>query len=384
MEPPIVGGMEGALSRKIRDPIFWNDVTQLLKTVIAAVVAWVLAASVLELPQPFLAPWAALLVVHATVYRTFSRGLQQVVAAVIAVLLAAAVGHVFGLDTTAVAVLLVVGLVLGSLKWFGAEATTIATTGLVVLTTGFTDDVRLLSRLIDTGIGVGVGLLVNIAVWPPLQRRTAILAINRIDDGIGELLEDIGTRLEVGCEKEDVDEWVERTRDLDAELDHAWALVRQARESARMNPRRSASQFRDPEQWHGLLRRMEQAVAEARSMARTLGGPSNPSQAWEAPFDDAWTGLLTASGRAIADADADEIRAVRQRLEALVRELNSGGPLSHQWPVHGALVINLRNILDAMDEVAAANPLDDPPRPMNRARWRAAAGRVDRALQHRG
>src|SRR5688572_16896105 len=283
---PMLAGMEGAIAGKLRDPVFWHGVTQLVKTVVAAVVAWVIAATTLELPQPFLAPWAALLVVHATVYRTFSRGLQQVVATVVAVLLAAAVGHVLGLDTLAVAVLLVLGLLLGSLPWFGAEATTIATTALVVLTTGFTDDLRLLLRLLDTGIGVAVGLLVNVAVWPPLLRRTAIVSMNRIDDAIGELLEDIGRTLESSPEDADVEAWVERTRDLDGELDQAWALVRQASESARMNPRRSASEFRDPQQWHGLLHRMEQAVAETRSMARTLAAPSTPREVWEAPFGD--------------------------------------------------------------------------------------------------
>ena len=30
---------------------------------------------------------------------------------------------------------------------------------------------------------------------------------------------------------------------------------------------------------------------------------------------------------------------------------------SARWPTQGALVINLRNFLDAMDEVAEANPL---------------------------
>ncbi len=368
------------MTRKIRDPVFWHSVTQLLKTVVAAVVAWVIAASTLELPQPFLAPWAALLVVHATVYRTFSRGLRQVVAAVVAVLLAAAVGHVLGLGTVAVAVLLVLGLLIGSLPWFGAEATTVATTALVVLTTGFTDDLRLASRLLDTGIGIAVGLAVNVAVWPPLLRRTAIVSLNRIDDGIGALLADIGTALEAGREV-DVEDWVEQTRDLDGEIDRAWALVRQARESARMNPRRSAGEFRDPKVWHELLHRMEQAVAETRSMARTLGAPANPRAEWDAPFDEAWSALLTATGRAITDADAEAIRAVRERLDRLVGELDSGGRLSTQWPVHGALVINLRNIIDAMDEVAAANPLDDPPRPLDRMRWRAAAGRADRAMR---
>ena len=73
---------------RIGDPIWWNDVLQLSKTVLAAVAAWVIAASVLDLAQPFLAPWAALLVVHASVYRTFSKGMQQVAATVVAVLLA--------------------------------------------------------------------------------------------------------------------------------------------------------------------------------------------------------------------------------------------------------------------------------------------------------
>ena len=349
---------------RLRDPILWNDVLQLFKTALAAVVAWVLADVVLELPQPFLAPWAALLVVHATVYRTFSRGLQQVAATVAGVLLAAAVGQVLGLDTAAVAVLLLAGLLLGAVPWFGAEAITVATTALVVLTTGYAEDALLISRLLDTGIGVGVGLLVNLTVWPPLRRRTAILAMDRIDDGIGGLLEEVGATLARGWTEEDVAGWVERTRELDGEVDHAWAVVRQARESAWMNPRRSALAVRDPQQWYGLLHRMEQAVAEARSMARTLGGQVPPHPSWAQVFARPWTGLLTDAGRAVAAADPEAIHRVRVRLERLVDDLGSGGGLTGPWPVQGALVIILRNILDAMDEVAAANPMGQPPAPL--------------------
>ncbi len=361
------------MGERLKDPIFWNDVVQLVKTVVAAVIAWVVAASVLELPQPFLAPWAALLVVHATVYRTFSRGMQQVAAAVVAVLLASLVGNLFGLDTVAVAVLLVLALAMGSLPWLGAEVTTIATTALVVLTTGFSDDARLLSRLLDTGIGVAVGLLVNFIVWPPLRRRTAIVAMNRIDDGIGELLTQIGTSVSGGWSDEDVEDWVERTRSLDGEVDHAWALVRQARESARMNPRRAAGEFRDPQEWQQLLRRMEQAVAETRSMARTLGDQSTPRSTWDEGFAGRWVTLLTEAGQAVAAADPREIVAVRGRLEALVDEVPDG-PATEQWPVYGALIINLRNILEAMEEVAAVNPLGQPPVPLARIRRDRPAG----------
>lgn len=358
--------MRARLGEVVRDPIVWNDVLQLVKTAAAAVIAWVLAASTFDLPQPFLAPWAALLVVHATVYRTFSRGMRQVVAAVVAVLLAAAVGQLLGLDTLAVAALLVVGLLVGSLKWFGAEATTIATTALVVLTTGYSEDSLLVSRLLDTAIGIGVGLVVNVVVWPPLRNRTAIAAMDRIDGDIGELLQDIARGLEEGSGDSQVDDWIERSRNLDADLDDAWALVRQARESARMNPRRSAHSYRDPQQWYQLLQRMEQAIAETRSMARTLGGRVPRPEEWAPHFREAWSGLLHDAGRAVSDADPDEIRAVRAGLEQLVDDLSAADRLSGQWPVHGALVINLRNILDAMEEVAAVNPLGQPPAMIDR------------------
>jgi uncharacterized membrane protein YccC len=357
---------------RIGDPIWWNDVLQLAKTVLAAVAAWVIAASVLDLPQPFLAPWAALLVVHATVYRTFSKGMQQVAATVVAVVLATAVGEALGLSTGAITLLLVVALVLGSVPWLGAEATTTATTGLVVLTTGFEDDVMLVSRLLDTAIGVAVGLLVNVLVWPPLRRHTAAKSLDRVDDAIGELLVDMAGGLGDGCQDEDVTGWIDRTRDIDQDLDHAWALVRQAQESARMNPRRSARSMKNPSEWHELLRRMEQAVAETRSLARTLGGQRAHRETWGAAFADPWISMLGDAGRATSAADPAALLDVRRRLEGFTEELRAT-ERSPEWPVYGALIINLRNIIDAMDRVAEANPIGGPPLPIRVPVRRAAA-----------
>ena len=356
---------------RTHDPVFWNDVIQLLKTVLAAVLAWVLATEVFSLPQPFLAPWAALLVVHATVYRTFSSGLRQVAAAVMGVVLAWGVGSALGLDTTSVAVVLILGLAIGAMPWFGNEAATVATTGLVVLTTGFSgDESVLVSRLGDTAIGIAVGLLVNAIVWPPLRRRTAIAAMDRIDGRIGVLLADMSQGLVSRFNNDEVADWVDRTRSLDRELDNAWSLVRQTQESARMNPRRSARQFRDPQRWLSLLQRMDQAVADTRSMARTLGYVATRRDEWQPEFRDRWTTLLGDAGRAIADADAVAIRAIRERLTALVDDVGALHPTPSIWPVYGGLMMNLRNVLDAMGEVAAANPLSQPPMPMNRLRER--------------
>jgi uncharacterized membrane protein YgaE (UPF0421/DUF939 family) len=357
--------MGGILSRlrdhawqRLHDPVALTDLIQLVKTVVAAVAAWILATDVFQLPQAFLAPWSALLVVHATVYRTFSRGARQVVSAVLGVLLAWFVGNTAGLTPTAVGVVLVIGLLLGSIRWFKDDTTTIAATGLIVLTTGFaTDDLVLISRLFDTAIGVVVGLLVNLAVWPPLRDYSAARAIDRIDDGIGELLETMASQLVDRGSEEQVDEWVKRTRDLEAEIDEAWALLRQARESSRLNPRRAAKGLRKSEIYEQILNDNEQAVAEVRSMARTVGHSIEDVNEWEPVFRDRWLSLLREAGTAIAAPDATRVTQVRAYLNELADDLSTEDLSSRHWPEYGALLLNLRNVVTSMDRVAEANPI---------------------------
>ena len=337
----------------------WSRVAQASKIVLAAVLAWVLATDVLGLSQGFLAPWSAILVVQATVYRTFSTGVRQVVAAVAGVLIAWSVGTTLGLGPLPVALAVGLGLMVGAMPWLGPDLTATATTALIVLTTGSsTQGVLLVDRLLETGIGVAVGLLVNLLVWPPLLRRSTVAAIDQIDDKVGDLLVDMAGGLEQGEVADQVRGWIERTRQLDDELEQAWALVRQARESARMNPRRSARGLRDPREWHRLLLRLEQGVAESRSLARTI---ALDKDGVDPTFRLAWTEALRAAGEAIQGADAERLEAVR----GTIRALADAGPSEHadRWPVEGAALINLRNITESFAMVTEANPLGRPPLP---------------------
>ncbi len=342
----------------VHDPVFWTDVIQLAKTVVAAVVAWVLAAEVFGLPQPFLAPWAALLVVHATIYRTFSQGAKQVSATVAGVVFAWGTGNLLGLDWVALTVMLLAAMAFAQFSYFREESTTVAATALVVLTTGYSDqDAVLIMRLVDTAIGVGVGLLVNLVVWPPLRDRTAARAIDAIDDRAGELLCDMASALRDDPGDEEVHSWVERTEEIDDEIDSAWALVRQARESARLNPRRSAGDVRHERQFDEVLRRLEQSVAEIRSMARTLEHSVTNVLEWEPGFRETWIDILDETGLAITAADSDRLRAARNRLRRLAEDLSTDDLPGQHWPEYGALIANLRNIITSMDVVADDNPI---------------------------
>lgn len=350
--------LRGRLSDVVRDPIAWIEALQIVKTVVAAVVAWVIAAEVFALPQPFLAPWAALLVVHATVYRSLWKGTRQVVATVLGVVLAWVTGQTLGLDPVALAVMLLAAFVIGNVRWIREEATTVAATALIVLTTGFSDESRMLiGRLFDTGIGVGVGLVVNFLVWPPLRDRAASRAVAGAGTLLGDLLSQMATDLRQG---DDDGDWIGSSERCDEAVDEAWALARQSRESGRLNPRRNSPLVRESDGIADTLTRTEQSLAEARSMARTLGHSITDTNEWDDDFRERWTALLQEVGWAIQHPDARRLGEVRTKLAALATDYSTEDLPSKHWPEYGGLILNLRNIATSMDHVASSDPQRAP------------------------
>jgi uncharacterized membrane protein YgaE (UPF0421/DUF939 family) len=353
--------MQARISQRLRDPIAWADASQLAKTVGAAVVAWVLAVHVFGLSQAFMAPWAALLTVQATVFGTLRRGAQQAGASVLGVLIAFAGERVFGTDALALGATVLAGMLIGAVPGLRAPMTT-ATTAVVVLTTGYIDRSGMLAdRLLDTGIGIGVGLLVNLLVWPPLRDRAAARHIDVIDDRLGELLTRMADELADGCGSDRADDWIAYTDRLDADVDRAWRVIEEARESGRLNPRRAvADRMRAAEQMTQIVNRLAQAVAETRSMARTIRVASIDPAQWNPEFREAWVKLLQQAGIAVTAADADGVRATRSQLTELSDHLAVEQLHGDLWPMFGALLVNLRNVLDAVDVVAEAQPVQVP------------------------
>src|SRR5690625_2662288 len=88
----------------LRDPATQTDLLQIVKTVVAAVGAWLLAVELFGLEQPFLAPWAALLTVHATVYRSLWTGAQSVAGTALGIGLSFVVAQALGVGPAALGV----------------------------------------------------------------------------------------------------------------------------------------------------------------------------------------------------------------------------------------------------------------------------------------
>jgi hypothetical protein len=114
------------------------------------------------------------------------------------------------------------------------------------------------------------------------------------------------------------------------------------------------------ETFAAILTRLAQAVAEARSMAHTIRIARVAPDQWDPEFRAPWLDLLRRIGEAVADADTDALAAARDDLTALGNRLAAGELHGDLWPVYGALLVNLRNVADALDPVTGAQPVRVP------------------------
>lgn len=352
-------GLWGRLRDAAGTPGVQTDATQVVKAVVAAVAAWLLADHVLGLGQAFLAPWTALLTVHATVYRSLSRGAQSVGATVLGIGLAYVAVLVLGPSVWALGVSLLIGLGLARLGVLRDEGVTVATTALFVLTAGDTsDEVMLTDRLLDVLLGVGIGVLVNLVVLPPVNDRRAQQLVDRINAEMGELMQQMAEEMRESWTEERSRAWIESTRDMDTRIDTGWQLVRHARESSWWNPRRLvSSRVGDPTQYEQVLRRLEDGVAQLRAVARTVDTATRSAQEWDPDFRGPWLDLLADTGRRVADPDAD-VGHLDDRLRGLADRLSQERLPGLFWPVYGALISDLQNIVETVDDVASKRPVD--------------------------
>ncbi len=337
----------------IRDPARFVDLVQIVKTALAAGLAWWVATDLLHLEQPFLAPWAAVLVVHSTVYRTVSRGTQQVAATFLAVFLAYLLGTLLGVGAWSLGLVVLIGFLLGKIRWLRDEATTIATTGLVVLATDSMAETQLLGRLLDTSVGVVVGLAVNLLVWPPLRDRAAWSQADQIPHDLAGVLREMADGLGADLEPADVDQWVRGCREVDLRIDRAWQLLYQARESGRLNPRRSRPT--GVTDLGKLLHLLEQAVADTLSIARTVATSAENKTVWDALFRDRWKELARGTADGVDDRDPAALEVVGRELAEFARELVDDALPQGAWQEYGGLLTNLRNVHDSLAKVTEWN-----------------------------
>lgn len=303
----------------LRSPETVTDGIQILKSVVAATAAWWVSSEVMDSPMPFLAPWTALLTIHATAYRSLSRGAQTTVASTIGVGLSFLIGYFLGVSVWTFALALLVGLIGSRVSWLRDEGVSIATTAIFVLGSGFDNQAPLLGeRLVEVGLGVAIGIGVNLLILPPLRDQQASRSVDSMNARMGDVMISMAEELTSSWDTDRADAWVEETVDIDDELESAWQTVRLARESELGNPRSHVPIPQRPRGWRNqhtqagreagyedILLRLGEGISHLRHLARTLREGTYADNRWDEDFRDQWVAIVRDAGHSIKDPDAE-------------------------------------------------------------------------------
>ncbi len=356
-----------------------SDALLLVKSAVAAVIAWQLAVRVMHSPTPFYAPLAALLVVDTTIVRSLWQSVERVVAVVVGMSVAWVVGTAVGVTWWSMVLVMLLALLIGRWDRLGEHGIQVPIMVLLSLVTVRWADVDFTYlTIVETVLGGAVGVAVNAVVLAPMHLTEPRRAVGQLTERVQGLLEDMADGVREGWDGELARDWHSRSGRIGDAVPDVLEAISTGRESTRLNPRQRLRPARID--WDGyahtaeVVRRAQWPIAGiARALADAADDArwqASPSEDWLDRYADVLEHLGAASGRfGIHKGEAE--REVRESLDAAGQVLDSladevrGTRLEDPdaWPAYGALVLEARRLateLGGQNEGASA-PSDTGP-----------------------
>ncbi|MFN7244690.1 MAG: hypothetical protein ACK4M5_15810, partial [Dietzia cercidiphylli] len=208
-------------------------------------------------------------------------------------------------------------------------------------------------------VGVGIGVLVNLLIIPPMRDQQAASHVDRIDRRIGDILINMSDEFSTSWETDAADAWRREIESVSDEVETAWGTVHFARESRRSNPRLARQRLGRGQpagegvDYEEVLARVDEAVSHMRHLIRTLHEATYAEGPWDERFRSEWASIARDAGHAIADPDA-EMASIHDRLVGLTHAMAEDGRLPRDsWPVYGSLLTSMFHIAVLIDDVAS-------------------------------
>lgn len=357
----------------------------ILKATLATTLAWLVSFGLIKATTPAFAPFAALMMIETTLYRSLLRSLRMLGAVLLGIALTTALAILAGPGYAVFTLAALAALLIGRWRRLGDQGTQVATAAffafsVFVTLNGAEEVVAQAAEIFAVVlIGAAIGVAVNLLLLPPLRLRGAAAAVASLAGGLRRLCQDMGEALHEGRPDPDTaQQWGARTDELLRSARQAREATGTAHESTLYNPRRLLHTDRLHVRDHDrLIDALERAAHRAASIARSLA---------RRPPDDGDTGpammarcadlLLTAADawhvlEGWEDTDAprwdppvEEFHAAVERTGRAEQELerhcrgDDGPPLDDPALPYGVLLVESVRLLDelrAVDEVLTAS-----------------------------
>ncbi|NGO80164.1 hypothetical protein G6045_31575 [Streptomyces sp. YC504] len=246
----------------------FGDANLVLRAALASALAWWVAADLLNLSAPDLAPVGAMLACQLTPYGTARRAFHRGAGVAFGGALGLTASMTIGVTPLTIFGTVLIGMCAGRLLRLGGQVHQIALTAVLVMGVPGHFDYGV-HRLAANLLGVAIGAAVGLAVPPPPFARRASEKLARLSAQMSELLTEMAGHLRTGDWDAHCGEWVERARGLSERLTKVRTAVAAAEDANRWRPH-SQDSVRRVERLLESTRCLDHVGHQIRGIARGL------------------------------------------------------------------------------------------------------------------
>ncbi|MEZ4506461.1 MAG: aromatic acid exporter family protein [Thermomicrobiales bacterium] len=288
---------------------------RVIKSALAAVIAWLLAGLLPNNPAPILAPLTAIFSINLTIAGSMRDAVQRVLGVVFGILLAVLISEYIGANSWAIFIVILISFYVGrrlGLDPSGIQQIAVSALLIVLGAASKAIDDAAVLHLANTLIGTGVGLLLNASVAPPNHLPDARRRLLEVGEAIQDDLRMLAEAARTGISNDEALTTLHLARETNAELLELDTALNQARESLQFNllGRRQRDVLG---LYHQADLALEHASIQTRMIARALA---------DATAQDAPLGWLL--GDALGAPLADLLDMGVETLDAYLTRIREG------------------------------------------------------------
>jgi uncharacterized membrane protein YccC len=345
--------------------LLWPRLQLAMKAGLAAGIAFAIAPFMpgSAADYPYYAPLGALVAMYENVAGSVRQGVQTLAGLAIGVGLAFVLFILGSPTPVTVGIVMGFGVILAGLPNIGAGRDWIPTAALLVLLVGgHNPDQFSFGYLLQMGVGVSVGILVNLLVFPPLHFRAAELSIAELRLALARQLWDMAKALKESWPPKH-EEWSERSDELETSARAVRLAVEKADASRRANPRRRLHP-RDIQLDYRNLRDLERVTFHVQDVTQVLADviwaedtPFVVPDEYAAPLADA----MASVGDVLRSVEEDDAAQQLERIEAadaaiqeLTVQVGSGAPATGAPSAVESILMSLHRMLRVAKAAATA------------------------------
>jgi hypothetical protein len=377
--------------------------------------------------RPVLAPLTALLVLQASLYQTIHSALRKVLSVTVGVLVAVGVAEFIGFSWWQLALVIGAALCIGRALRLGDDLLEVPISAMLIFSS-VGPHAAATGRMVDTLVGAAAGLAGGLIFAGRPRVQPARSAVGRLAGQVAGLLDRMASDLaddeQEGTALEDTGndltgeaaQWLAQARTLRDEIERVDDTLREAVESAKLNPRAlvtpvgTAQATETTVALRGGLEALEHAALTLRGLARSVLDSAGIATR-ESPVRDRCTRVRLASvlaklGEAIRTygrlvqltpagdesleselaAQLEEAHGLQDELADLLKPRIGDGGEPSEWPLRGEILTHVDRLrtglsneaVDALAHVERAAARKRGPRPRPRPRSGTGTGTGER------